>query len=213
MDAPPVPPPATNETMTNAPGAVAVTMTVLAVVIVAALVLSPASPVRDLLGPTGDSFSVIRPGEMLSHVDARTLAGLDVVVDFASDTPTVLYVFAASCGWCAANYHNILALASVPSDRYRFVGVAHDEGDGDALEEHLRDYPLPFDVFVLADADRPAFRTTPQTVVVGTHGVVDHSFPGAFTGRMLAYAEYVFGVRLPGLKVGPEPPAPNAVFP
>ena len=48
------------------------------------------------------------------------------------------------------------------------------------------------------------FSITPQTIVVGSDGMVDHVFPGAFAGSMLTYAEYVFGVSLPGLNLPTE---------
>ena len=143
----------------------------------------------------------IRPGSTVPDLAAHKVDGNEVVVEFTNPTPTVLYVISPGCDWCERNHRNIVALWNAVSSQYRFIGISDSEHDRDSLESYLQNYPLPFDVLVL-DSSRAGLdlSITPQTVVVESGGIVMHSWPGALFGRALSYAEYVFGVRLPGLE-------------
>ena len=145
------------------------------------------------------SLGGIRPGDVMPRLSGRTaLTGKDVVISFAGDIPSVLYVLSPVCIWCDRNYENIVALAEGASGRFRFVGISEH---AELLPDYLRRHPLPFDVLALdfhdVDLDLLA---TPQTVSVGRDGVVVNAWLGVMYGRALAYAEHFFGVRLPGLR-------------
>lgn len=127
------------------------------------------------------------------------IAGEDVPVDFVGDVPCVVYVLSPVCVWCDRNHDNIVALAEGASNRFRFVGISeHSE----LLEDYLSRLPLPFDVLALdfSEFEDLDLLATPQTVLVGTDGIVVYTWLGVMYGRELAYAERVFNVRLPGLR-------------
>lgn len=143
----------------------------------------------------------IRLGSWVPGFFARDIHGVDVAVDLTGGLPTVLYVLSPACSWCDRNYDNIVALATMLSDRFRFLGLTDSERyDAALVESYLQEYPLPFDTLLVEssrfDLD---LSVTPQTVVVRPDGEVQHVWIGALFGRRLSYAEYVFNVRLPGL--------------
>jgi len=115
------------------------------------------------------------------------------------DTPTVVYVFSPTCGWCARNLNNIKTLADQAGGRYRFVGVSLVEKD---LQTYVERSGLTFPVFMKPDASSlKAFKLggTPETVVVAPDGRVLKVWPGAFSEASHADVERFFKVVLPGL--------------
>lgn len=146
----------------------------------------------------------IRPGSVVSRFVAHEVNGVTVTVDFTDELPTLLYVFSPECAWSDRNYDNIVALATMLSSQFRFIGLADSEYGAEVVASYLQEYPLPFDALLL-DSSRAGLdlSVTPQTVVVRSGGKVQHAWNGALFGRKLSYAEYVFDVRLPGLSGPP----------
>lgn len=147
----------------------------------------------------------IRPGSVVRDFVARDVNDIDVEVRFAGGLPTLLYVFSPVCAWCDSNHENIVALATMLSTQFRIIGLADSAYGPDLMAGYLRTYPLPFDVLFLDPVTAGLdFSLTPQTVVVrADDGMVRHAWGGALFGRRLSHAEYVFGVRLPGLSAVP----------
>jgi hypothetical protein len=142
-----------------------------------------------------------------AHVPAlqvRTLDGRLVEVGFdAVPTPTVVYYFSPTCGWCARNLNNIKSLSDAARG-FRFIGVsATDKG----LNDYLKTTELVFPVYINPSTDsNPQFKFsgTPGTLVISRDGVVLKNWPGAYTGDDEKDVEHYFGVALPGLIAIPE---------
>jgi hypothetical protein len=128
---------------------------------------------------------------------ATDLSGRRLTIGMGVE-PTVIYVISPTCGWCARNTANMMALWGQKGDHFRFVGLALR---GEGLKEYLSKNPLPFDVYV-ADAKTIAsygLGATPSTIVVSKDGKIARKFNGAFE-RSKATVEAFFGVNLPGLQ-------------
>ena len=145
----------------------------------------------------------ISPGSVVPGFIARDVNGVEVTVDFTGELPTLLYVLSPVCSYCDSNYDNIVALATMLSSQFRFMGLANSEYSAKLIASYLQEYPLPFDVLLLDSSAGLDLSVTPQTAVIGSDGRVQHAWHGALFGRKLSYAEYVFDVQLPGLRTPP----------
>jgi len=138
-------------------------------------------------------------GVTLPPIPATDLGGKPAVITYAGYPPTVLYVFAPPCRWCARNLANIQALASARGGTYRFVGLSlSDTG----LREYVAANNLRFPVYtrVAPEAIR-ALRLggTPHTLVVSSEGKLLKNWVGAYGNDLQREIERYFDVRLPGL--------------
>lgn len=144
--------------------------------------------------------ATLEVGTKVTPFTARDLNGNPTRVDFVGPTPTVLYYFSASCGWCRRNWPNIEALAAQTRGRYRFIAIAAS-ADAGADVSRLRGSGAVFDVLTGLDEQTTAaygFRGTPQTVVVSAEGRVLSSWAGAYSGAVQALVERFFSATLPG---------------
>lgn len=138
--------------------------------------------------------------QKLDVMDVTQPEGGSLRIRLQNDRPTVLYVFAPTCGWCARNLQNIEALSVQTKDRYRFIGLSTGSHN---LRGYLQKHTLPFPAYEnISDADLKMldFRGTPQTIVVSAAGIVEHNWSGAYAadGTEDTIQKY-FSVRLPGL--------------
>ena len=121
----------------------------------------------------------IRPRSVVRDFVAHDVNDVNVKVDFNGGLPTLLYVFSPICVWCDSNYENIVALATMLSTQFRFIGLADSAYGAELMAGYLRAYPLPFDVLFLDPVTAGLdFSLTPQTVVVRADGVVQHAWGG-----------------------------------
>lgn len=117
---------------------------------------------------------------------------------------TILYVFSPGCKYCEANEANVARLFDRRTLHFRYVAVAL--GD-----EHLREYLPTHNVIPTVIRPSPQsmlayrFSGTPQTIVVGPSGEVEHVWGGAYAGSLRNEIERYFGVQLEDapLKQGP----------
>lgn len=150
---------------------------------------------------TASANGLIRnPGDPAPKWSVRSLTGASVSIDpAAAKTATVVYVFTPTCAWCLKNLANIRTVADAARGRWRMVGVSLRE---QALEEYLQANPMPFEVTVSPDWETQVaygLGATPMTFVIGSDGVVQKTWRGAFTGEVaIEVAEY-FNVQLPGI--------------
>lgn len=120
--------------------------------------------------------------------------------DGEESRPAILYVFSPACAWCARDHRNIVELSRKLAGQYRFVALAlHPEG----LEQYLDEYPMPFEVRLLAGRPTVALglEVTPQTVVVDRMGKATQVWVGAALPRVKDQMERFFSVSLPGALV------------
>jgi hypothetical protein len=131
--------------------------------------------------------------------------GTSSTLVFDGQRPTVLYVLAPKCPWCARNLANIRALAVAKAAEYRFIGLSNtDSGFTDYAKTSLEMFPL---YRVDADALRrrgqanflKEFDPTPQMIVIDRDGQVRKVWIGALQGSMQSDVERFFKVELPGL--------------
>ena len=111
--------------------------------------------------------------------------------------PTVLYVMAPDCHWCAVNLANIRALGSQAASRYRFIGLSNTKK---GLTEYVAATPLPFAVHAVDMSRLPKGfdpSTTPQMVLVGSDGIVKKVWHGALNAKRKQSVEEYFHVKLP----------------
>jgi hypothetical protein len=139
------------------------------------------------------------PGARVPSFTAVSLAGMPFRVEYPSAQPTVLYYFSTTCRWCERNWSNVRTILEAGRGRFRMIGVSSSMD----VEVYLRDRRIVFDVVItglpeVATRDY-RFTGTPQTVVVGTDGVVLASWPGAYVAAQASDIERYFGVDLPGL--------------
>jgi hypothetical protein len=141
----------------------------------------------------------VKLGITLGTIHTLDLKGAKGEIHVGDGHPTVLYIMAPSCGWCARNLENIRTLTSTRASDYRFIGLSVTSAD---LREYLASTPLPFPVYAL-DMDRlpPGLdaKATPQMALVGSDGRVEKAWIGALEGKRKLEVEGEFHVTLPGL--------------
>jgi len=161
-------------------------------------------------------YGTAKPVSALGGIKLETLVedipvigidGKSAVLSLVGDRPTLVYVFSPTCGWCKANYENILALADRARSHYRIVGLSSN-GSIEDLRKHISKAPLPFEVFLVDSAkvgNRPFLVATPTTLLVATNSKISRAWIGAYNDDRGDEIEKVFSVRLPGLVTGATP--------
>jgi hypothetical protein len=92
----------------------------------------------------------------------------------------ILYIFKPNCVWCGANWNAIRALYAQGNSSVNFIGISTTKVD---LSGYLKQYPLPFPVYVVDDKlflSQIDFRGTPQTLLVTPQGIIIHNWVGAY---------------------------------
>jgi hypothetical protein len=115
----------------------------------------------------------------LRSIQVEDVAGNHQALKLGDGKPTVLYIMAPTCPWCAKNIENIRALANAAGSEYRFLGVSNTPK---GLADHLEAKPLPFPVYAVDMDHLPKGfdpGPTPQTVLVGADGRVEKVWRGA----------------------------------
>lgn len=125
-----------------------------------------------------------------------------------TNRPTVLYIFAPPCTWCARNMDNFKTLLDKEKDQYRFIGLSLSE---ERLQEYVAKNDLELPIYSgLSAATKAAYKLsgTPQTIVVSPEGKVLQNWMGAYVGDQKTQVEAFFHVALPGM--GAAPPEPSS---
>lgn len=162
----------------------------------------------ELHGPSVGPLTIKRVGP-LRVTNSR---GEAAVIDYlASTRPTVLYVLAPNCKWCARNEENIRFLAKSYSDTYRFVGVSVSRS---GLKDFDGRYPFP--IYNVAPVDLAAYgvQGTPTTIIIDPKGVLKKRWNGAYQDGALKEIQGWFHATLPGLsEAGSAPTGGSASTP
>jgi len=178
----------------------------LALVMSVALNVLLARNVRNLTyaRSTRISENQLRVGETVPSITANRLGGRQSTISYQSaDQPTVLYIFAPSCTWCARNMDNLKTLIDKESGTYRFVGLSLSE---EGLADYIAKNDLKLPIYSgLPNETKQAYKLsgTPQTIVVSPEGKVLQNWPGAYVGDQQKQVEAFFHVNLPGLRPAP----------
>lgn len=140
---------------------------------------------------TGTTVPAIRAKDINDNPASISFSGVS--------SPTILYVFSPSCGWCAGNLANAKHLARTVAGRFRFYGVS-------LSDERLRDYVaengIDFPVYAgISEDTRASYKmgATPQTIVVSSDGKILKSWSGAYLPDTAREIEQYFNVHLPGM--------------
>lgn len=139
----------------------------------------------------------VRVGQALQLQEVKTALGDQIHLSFPKRT--VLYVFSPTCHWCAKNLANVRAIATEGKADYAFIGISNTS---DGLAQYLSTNKVPFPVYVdsnAADLKQLDYLGTPQTLVIRSGGVVEHNWPGAYSGANQKAIEQYFNILLPGL--------------
>lgn len=139
------------------------------------------------------------PGTQVLPLGARSLTGDPVRLAAGRSQPTILYFFSTSCGWCARNWPNVLALEAATRGRYEFIAISNSIDTAEFVTERA----LPFTCLTGVRVEalrRLHIGGTPRTIVVSRDGVVMRDWVGAYTDATLREVEQAFGVTLPGLQ-------------
>jgi hypothetical protein len=149
---------------------------------------------------------VLEIGDEIGVIDGAYLSGdSTAIVPTAAPNGVVLYVYAATCGWCERNGDNMRAVFDAARSRgqkvYALALVADDAA------EFLAKHGVAAEIVVPAPDARSkyGFGGTPQTLVVGSDGKVIRNWRGAMVESTKSDVEEFFGVRLPGLRPLPAP--------
>lgn len=137
------------------------------------------------------------PGTRILPLEARSLNGDPVRLTAGRSKPAVLYFFSTSCGWCARNWQNVLALEVSTRGRYEFIGISNSIDTAEFVSERA----LPFTYLTgvpINTLRRLHIGGTPRTIVVSRDGAVVRDWVGAYTNATLQEVEKFFGVDLPG---------------
>jgi len=131
----------------------------------------------------------------------RILDGIDSDgrLHLGDGRPSILYVMAPTCPWCARNLENVRTLAKEAGLAYRFIGLSNTR---EGLKEYLLKTPLPFPVYAVDAQHLPKGvdpTVTPQLVLVRPDGIVEKVWYGAFGEKTTKDIEALFHVKLPGL--------------
>ncbi|MEZ5317289.1 MAG: hypothetical protein R2752_07820 [Vicinamibacterales bacterium] len=142
-------------------------------------------------------------GQVLGPLPVREPRGQALTMNVKE--PTVLYVLAPGCTWCARDYENLSVLGAAIGSAYRVVGiVVRGSEDASTFEEYFRRHPFPGRLLILdLDAVEPIvalrFAGTPQLLVVDDHGTIQRAWAGALYGERQSEVEHFFGLVLPGI--------------
>ncbi len=146
---------------------------------------------------TAPAREPLRAGVTLPALSASAPDGQRVKIAFgpADSLPTLLYVFAPDCRWCAKNATNMRAVFDAARATHRIVALSLTADVGSEMGE------LPSHVRVLVQPNRETFEAyhlgpTPMTVVVSPTGRVTKVWTGAFEGQSKKEVEGYFAVKL-----------------
>lgn len=142
----------------------------------------------------------LQAGTRVAALEAKDLDGRPLSIPVrAIGMPTIVYVFTPQCGWCKRNQANLRALVEQTAGRYRVVALSLTEKD---LLGYAKSLPTGIGVYrEPSDATRQTLGLggTPQTIIVGSTGVVEASWVGAYQGKDKDDIERKLAIRLPGL--------------
>jgi peroxiredoxin len=136
-------------------------------------------------------------GTVAQVISAKTLEGRPVEIAL-QETPTILYYFSPTCGWCERNWLNVKALIAGTEGKYRFIGLSTSRD----IKAFMDNHELAFEVYSdLSPETTKAyhFLGTPHTVVVGADGRVQQSWIGAYNGNQQRVVEHALDLILPGI--------------
>jgi len=152
---------------------------------------------------TIESGKKLVPGSGVPALQATSLSGTPVNLSYSeTSSPTVIYVFSTSCGWCDRNLENIKFLAASRKDSYRFIGLSIDR-DVSQLGDYVTKVKLPFPIY---HSPSPLMWNdyklggTPMTIVISTEGKVLDDWSGAYAQSIRENVESFFKIKLPGIK-------------
>jgi hypothetical protein len=156
----------------------------------------------------GNVYQYRRPPATASAAAPVSVVGTPVVsvrghaidgkpVSRSMDSPTILYAFSPDCVWCDRNLDNVRALTRQLKGRYTFVALALKD---DGLTAYLKAHDLDWDVVRRIETDDLKLLGivgTPQTIVIGNGGIVEHAWSGAWGPEDERRIESALGVELP----------------
>lgn len=158
-----------------------------------------------LKNASGNQGAPVRlvPGMKIEPLLASDLDGKQQTISYADiGKPTVLYFLSPTCEWCERNTQNIVTLASLKGEHFRFIGISLDDLN---LKQYVDAHHLNFPVYknLTPDSIRMlGLLSTPQTIVIAPDGRVLKNWIGVYAQRSQPDVEAFFGVRLPGLTPG-----------
>jgi len=138
-------------------------------------------------------------------ISAKRLGAHQELISYKdANQPTVLYVFAPPCSWCARNLDNFKTLLDKEGGHYRFIGLSLSEV---TLPEYVAKNSLKLPVY--SDLSPETLKTyklgsTPQTIVISPEGKVLQDWAGAYVGDQKSQVEAFFHVTLPGIRELPK---------
>lgn len=148
--------------------------------------------------PAGPSAPAI--GSLLPPLEALGADGSRERLTFEpSGRPTLLYVFAPGCGWCARNLDNVKAIFAGARHSHRLVALSLASEAGGFVDE------VAVEVRVLVQPSPAAIEayrlgSTPTTLVISPEGRVVKSWVGAYVDVIGKEVEAYFNVKLPGVQ-------------
>jgi peroxiredoxin len=140
----------------------------------------------------------LRPGDKAPDLAVRLFDNTEIQLGHLR-RPTLLYVFAPACHFCARNLPAINALAQKLKDRVDVVGLSLTTSD---LIPYLQTHRLAFPV--IRDPDPwivAAYRLggTPESIAISKAGYVENVWMGSYEGEVRDAIQRVYGVDLPSL--------------
>lgn len=113
----------------------------------------------------------IPTGVSLPTLAATDQHGSPITISMVGIKPTMLFVMAPDCPFCAANANSVREFAARNRRAVRCIGLSLS---GRGLKQFLDAHPLPFPIYSagdLANMYALAFRSVPQVVLISPDGV------------------------------------------
>lgn len=146
--------------------------------------------------------ALLKVGASVPAVQVTSINGEELTFDPRGTTPTLVYVFAPSCGWCSRNVANIKAIQAGAQDRFRVVGLTLS---AEGLDRHVAEVGYTFPIFTMNNDTRQRLKLggTPQTLWIGPDGRLLKNWRGAYQGSLKKDVETQLRLTLPGLVLPP----------
>lgn len=138
-------------------------------------------------------------GARAPAMTVRTVTGSISSVNFAGNgKPTIVYLFAPTCVWCARNAKSIDALARALSTTHQVIGLSRTDV---GLADYVRERGIAYPVYSTT-ARAFAGRGTPTTYLISATGVVEAIWQGAWVPHTKKAIEARLQIALPDISSG-----------
>lgn len=152
---------------------------------------------QKVAGPSRLKKTQAQVGMFIPYLVVDNLSGNRQTLKLGGTVPTVLYISSPSCIWCKRNLENIKYIASQKHTDFTFIGLSSTP---DGVPSYVKKTSISFPIYIAIPPTNWTlidFQGTPQTLIIGRSGIVEHNWTGAYVGHNQDEVESFFGLHLP----------------